>query len=237
MFRTRTLIGPLLVAAGLIVVGIHRVSASPAPTPTVPMTMTPVVQIDDAAKTWHVAGTIQMMNGQFWDVQGFVIQVTDTTKIDGDLPSIGTNVDAKGVVESDGTWLATSIVVGQTVPATPSTTPSTTATPQNTSTPFPTATATATATAPATATDTPLPTATVTTEDIGSGPEGTSSLQPIRLPNAPRPGITIIRSLFPEKNPSAIDKQKHPHPAHPPRPPANQHDSGSGHGNGHGRSD
>ncbi|HLH73479.1 MAG TPA: DUF5666 domain-containing protein [Chloroflexota bacterium] len=136
MLRVRMLVWSLLVVAGLII-GIHKVSASPGAITSASITPTPIVQIDNATKTWHVAGTIQVMNGEFWDVQGFVIQVTDMTKITGDLPSIGTFVDATGTVQADGTWLATSVVVGKSAP-TATVTATTTATPLETATATPT---------------------------------------------------------------------------------------------------
>ncbi|HUX85883.1 MAG TPA: DUF5666 domain-containing protein [Chloroflexota bacterium] len=239
MIRTRTLIGPLVVAVALIVFGIHRVAASPAPESTVQTTMTPVVEINNAAKTWHIAGTIQMMNGEFWDVQGFVIQVTGTTKITGDLPSIGTSVDATGNVQPDGTWLATSVSVGQTVPMAESPTSSPTSTPPSTSTPVPTATATpvATATATALATVTASPVATASAEDREADSGQTSSASPGRNPLGSRPVVTVIQNLLPLKNSGATDKGKNPHPVHPPHPQSHKQNSENGHGQGHGHGD
>jgi len=232
MIRTRTLIGPLVVAAGLIVFGIHQAAASPAPSPSAAATMTPVVQIDDAAKTWHIAGTIQMMNGEFWDVQGFVVQVTNATSITGDLPSIGTYVDARGTVQPNGTWLATSLIVGKTVAATSSPTPSATPTPEDTSTPVPTAPATATATAPPSATATPLATSTGTNENQDSDSQQASLVIPMQNPHVSPPGHQLVRNVPPDKKTGAADNRKDPHPAHPAHPPA--HNQNSNHSHDHG---
>src|SRR5579859_6241700 len=56
-----------------------------------------------------ISVTLQQLSGDFWTVQGFVFRVTSATTINGDVPTIGTFVSAQGTVQSDGTWLATSI--------------------------------------------------------------------------------------------------------------------------------
>jgi hypothetical protein len=96
---------------------------------------------------WDVAGMIEQMNGEFWDVQGFVFRVTAATKVQGDVPSVGTYATASGVVLADGTWQATVVTVGrgQVAPissagpsATDAPTLTNTPTPPPTNTPIPT---------------------------------------------------------------------------------------------------
>jgi len=107
---------------------------------------------------WNIAGTIQQMNGQFWEIQGFAVRVTPSTRVTGDVPSVGVYARAVGTVDSAGTWTATQVWVGQAA-----TEP--TSTPVPTEQTFP---ATATPTDPAvptvasSPTDTPSPAATVT---------------------------------------------------------------------------
>jgi hypothetical protein len=87
---------------------------------------------------WSIGGTLQQINGEFWTVQGFVFRVTSSTQIDGDLPSIGTDVQAEGTVEADGTWLATHIQIQPATTATPVPTDTATPTPLTTATSPPT---------------------------------------------------------------------------------------------------
>jgi hypothetical protein len=88
---------------------------------------------------WSIGGTLQQINGEFWTVQGFVFRVTSSTQIDGDLPSIGTEVQAEGTVEADGTWLATHIQIQPLTTSTPAPTEAAAPTPLATATPLPTA--------------------------------------------------------------------------------------------------
>ncbi len=110
---------------------------------------------------WSLDGAIQAMNGQFWTVQGFVIRVTVDTRIDSATPlAIGDQIHASGIVQSDGTWLATHIWTGRVEqPSSPTSSPTATPTPLGTSTP------TATSTASATPTTTPTVSPTVASDD------------------------------------------------------------------------
>lgn len=110
-------------------------------------TSTPVGQ-------WNVAGQIEQMNGEYWNVQGFVFRVTASTSVQGDVPSVGVYASATGTVLPDGSWLATAVVVGHGAPSTttptetptstPTVSPTPTVAPSHTPLPMPTATATTT---------------------------------------------------------------------------------------------
>lgn len=151
MSRSRVIFYVFL-GLGLLIVGSQAVFASTdGPHSSVVLataTATPTATAHPN-QGWNIAGTIQAMNGEFWNVQGFAIRVTSDTRITGDLPTIGDYVQASGVVQSDGTWLATDLHVGHDSP---------TATPTS----QPTSTSTNTATLTATATATPSPSATPT---------------------------------------------------------------------------
>lgn len=128
MSRARLTVYAVL-AAALLVVGAHTVTAAADP----PMARaTPLPTPTD--REWSLSGPIQSMNGEFWSVQGFVIRVTGSTQIIGDLPSIGSVVSARGTVLADGTWLATELRIGQATP-TPSPTPFPTVIPSPTASP------------------------------------------------------------------------------------------------------
>ena len=162
MGKTKLAIWGSLLAIALLV-GVTTAMASPGPalftesepTSTSAPTTTPVPN-----EPWQLDGTIQAMNGQFWTVQGFVIRVTDATRIDSSVPLvIGTQIHAVGTIASDATWLATHIWTDRD--ATTST-PTATTTPMNTPTATPIDTTTSTSTATATATPTAIPTSTPT---------------------------------------------------------------------------
>ncbi|MGH2460188.1 MAG: DUF5666 domain-containing protein [Chloroflexota bacterium] len=147
MSRSRVIFYAVL-GLGLLIVGSQAVFAA---TESAGATANAIVATATLPpdRSWNIAGTIQAMNGEFWNVQGFAILVTDDTQITGDLPTVGSYVRAGGVVQSDGTWLTTNLHVGQ---ASGTATP--TAAPTDTSTPLPTATAIPSATA--TPTTTPI---------------------------------------------------------------------------------
>jgi hypothetical protein len=164
---------------------------------------------------WNVAGTIEQMNGEFWNVQGFVFRVTAATKVRGDVPSVGTYASATGIVLPDGSWQATAVTVGQ-APATPagSATPSVTDTPiapTPTSTPVPTTLppASPTVTVPSSP-PTPAPVARPGSppSEGGNGPAAGVGAPPPDNGGNPRPPAPPARHILP------------PHPAHghPPGP-------------------
>lgn len=106
----------LLAAAAIIAlaIGINAIEAMLEP-PSATKTSAALAASDEAIDTdapWEILGQIQQMNGQFWTVEGFVFRVTSATKAEGDVPSIGTKVRATGIVQPDGTWLATEIRIG-----------------------------------------------------------------------------------------------------------------------------
>lgn len=165
MKRPRIAFYAILAVAGLIV-GAQVVFASTdsavKAAPSAPiLTATPTVE---ANRAWNIAGTIQAMNGEFWNVQGFAVRVDSTTRIIGDLPSIGSYVEAKGTVQSDGTWLATELHVGH-ANAVPAETATGTPVPEHS---LPTAIQTATVTSTATPTATSTTTVTVAPEVVPS---------------------------------------------------------------------
>jgi Domain of unknown function (DUF5666) len=203
----------LLVAAALIV-GVRSVSASPslistgAPAPDSQPSPTAT------SSAWNIAGTIQQMNGEFWTLQGFVFRVTAATRIDGDVPSIGTFAAAQGTVGADGTWLATVIKVGSA--ATPTTTPP------------PTATALPTATPPPSPLPSPSPTSTATAVP-----------RPPAVVIAP---VSTSANQESSENDDRNGENGDQGPSHPPKPahPANagkKASHGHGNGNGHGHDD
>ena len=108
----------------------------------------------DSTSPWDISGTIQQMNGEFWEIQGFAIRVTSSTEVTGDVPSNGVFVRAQGTVDSDGIWQAGRVWVGS------ATTPVATSPTDTTLPATPTASATATPSPTATATPKPLATST-----------------------------------------------------------------------------
>lgn len=140
MSRSRVIFYAVL-GLGLLIVGSQAVFASTESTGTTATIATATATVPPD-RSWNIAGTIQAMNGEFWNVQGFAIRVTADTRITGDLPTIGSYVRAAGVVQADGTWLTTDLQVGRdSATATP------TSAPTDTSTATPTASATPSATA------------------------------------------------------------------------------------------
>jgi hypothetical protein len=136
----------------------------------------------ETAPDWNISGTLQALNGQFWDVQGFTFRVNANTKVSGDTPSIGDFVSAEGVVLPDGSWLATAVRLrrANTPTATSTSTPvsSTTNTPTQTPTNSPTN---------QTPTNTPTNTPTATPTEV----EETATSVATRAPGVtrtPRPG-------------------------------------------------
>lgn len=158
---------PLSVAAFVaLALGISAVASALGSSPTAESSAAraiPYVTTTDR-EPWEIVGSIQQMNGEFWTVEGFVFRVTSATRAEGEVPSIGTIVRAKGIVQPDGTWLATEILIGNaaTTPDAPMPTP----------TQPPTATAEPTSTATPNPTDTPipLPTRTATPKPINAAP-------------------------------------------------------------------
>lgn len=147
------------------------------------LTVTPTADPGDG---WHIAGTVQAMNGQFWSVQGFVIRVDPTTRIRGDLPTIGSYVEATGTVSSDGTWIATEIRVGHAqLPAT------TTSTVMPTSTPAPS----------------PIPAASVASPPVTPTPDEARAV----AVDSDRPGAA--RPSRRDSHPDVADRKAPPHPA------------------------
>ena len=69
------------------------------------------------------------MNGNFWVIQGFSIQVNNNTQITGVIPTVGAFAAAEGIVQPNAVWLATQIRVSEHDDFTP--------TPLGTSTPTP----------------------------------------------------------------------------------------------------
>lgn len=107
-------------AAIIVLVGVSRASANPAP-------LAPRAAADNQGP-WHIQGPISAMNGEFWDVGGFVIRVASSTRVTGGVPAIGTPIGASGIVQPDGTWLATDVEVVGSGDATATATPSPSAT-------------------------------------------------------------------------------------------------------------
>lgn len=157
MSRSRAIFYAFL-GLGILVVGSQAVFASTDGTHASDVASTATATPTATAhpdQDWNIAGTIKAMNGEFWNVQGFAIRVTSDTRVTGDLPTIGGYVQASGVVQSDGTWLATDLQVGHDSP---------TATPTSQPTSTSTATLTATATAPPNPSATPTATPTIIIE-------------------------------------------------------------------------
>jgi hypothetical protein len=66
-----------------------------------------------SGKTWQLVGSINAMSGQFWTIAGIPVRVTDSTRVRSDVPiSIGTTVAASGIVDTDGTRVATDVSAG-----------------------------------------------------------------------------------------------------------------------------
>ncbi len=108
MNRSRMVFYAVL-AAGVLMVGSQAVLASgdtvEAPSP-VPATRAP------ATRDWHVSGTIQAMNGEFWTIRGQVIRVASSTRVRGEIPVVGSVADATGEILPDGTWQANDVQIG-----------------------------------------------------------------------------------------------------------------------------
>lgn len=196
-------------------------SASHAGVDTLPLTITPTSTTQTNDRAWNVAGKIRQMNGSFWNVEGFVFQVTDTTAVQGDIPTVGSSVTARGIVRPDGTWEATDVTVGviptktaTSVPtATATTSPTATSTTVPTVTPAPPLPPTATTRPPTTSARPAASTAPVNQssvqksdrEDAGSSPENDGGDSEGRPPQRPHPN-----------HPDHPDHPSHPeHPAHP----------------------
>ncbi len=141
MSRSRLIFYGIL-GLGLLIVGSQAVFASSSNASLATTAAAPTTSPD---RNWSISGTIQAMNGEFWNIQGFAIRVTSVTHISGDLPTIGSFVRAQGTVQPDGTWLATDVHIGSdSLSATPTSVPTSTSTPTPTPTAQPTATATPT---------------------------------------------------------------------------------------------
>ncbi|HVC32254.1 MAG TPA: DUF5666 domain-containing protein [Chloroflexota bacterium] len=149
MSRSRV-IGYTILAVALLVVGAQAVFASADSAPTRALAITPTAATQ--GQDWNIDGTIQAMNGEFWNIQGFAVRVDSTTPISGDLPAIGSYVQASGTVQADGTWLVKDLRVGHGSAA-PTSTATSTAMPTDTPAP---------AAADVAATDESTPTATPT---------------------------------------------------------------------------
>jgi hypothetical protein len=144
------------IAVVCLVLGARGALAAPAP-----LTESAMELFSSAPQAdWNISGTLQAMNGQFWNVQGFSFRVDASTVVTGGVPTIGSHVSAEGIVLPDGTWLARRVRVGDegTATNTPTSTSTGTASPTNT----PTTASTATATNSPTATPTNAPTNTPT---------------------------------------------------------------------------
>lgn len=166
--RRRQLVALGSIGVLVLLVGVSTAMASPGSSvreSPAGATATPTATARPASD-WHIDGAIQAMNGEFWTVQGFVFRVTNSTRIDSSTPLvIGAQIHASGVVQSDGTWLATHVWTdrsGQS--ATPTATVPATSTATATAISTATATATSTSTAAPTDTATPTSTPTVTSE-------------------------------------------------------------------------
>jgi hypothetical protein len=174
--KTKLAIWGSLLAIALLL-GVTTAMASPGPallteselTSASTPTTTPAPN-----EPWKLDGTIQAMNGQFWTVQGFVIRVTDATRIDSSVPLvIGMQIHAAGTIASDATWLATHIWTDHD-DKTATTTATATPTSTLTATPVSTATSTPTPTATPTNSPTVTPRSTETDKDDKRTPEAES---------------------------------------------------------------
>src|SRR5579884_2938014 len=101
MNRSRVVFYAVL-AAGVLMVGSQAVLASGDAIEAPPPPTTRAL----ATRDWHVSGTIQAMNGEFWTIQGQVIRVTSSTRVRGEIPVVGSVADATGEILPDGTWQA-----------------------------------------------------------------------------------------------------------------------------------
>jgi len=191
MFKTRILL--VLAALGLIV----GVRAELGARSGVPAHAQPALALASPRPTgssdWDIAGEIQEVNGEFWTLQGFVIKLTDATRVDGDVPSIGTVAQARGIVLEDGTWLATEIHVGSATTPTPVLLATATAVPPTATDspvpptvipPSPTPTAAQVPTAPVSVSDSDDGENQNVTADASDGQEGSPRAQP----SPPKPG-------------------------------------------------
>lgn len=160
-------------------------SASRTGADTLPMAVTPTTTTQTADRTWNVTGKIRQMNGSFWNVEGFVFQVTGTTAVQGDVPTVGSSVTARGIVRPDGTWEATDVTVGVVPTGTATSVPTATQTTAATTTPTTVPTAT-TAPPASTATTQPPPpaqhpvaaTAPTVPRSVQSGDQGDEQSSP-----------------------------------------------------------
>ena len=158
----------------------------------------------DSTSPWDISGTIQQMNGEFWEIQGFAIRVTSTTEVTGDVPSNGVFVRAQGTVDSDGIWQAGRVWVGSattpvatnptdtTLPAAAMASATATPTPSASATVSPTASATpkadATSTRGHSRPATSPPTATATNVARKVAPPAPAPSRPTPLPPHAHPG-------------------------------------------------
>lgn len=150
----------------------------------------------DSTSPWDISGTIQQMNGEFWEIQGFAIRVSNATEVTGDVPSNGVFVRAQGTVDSDGIWQAGRIWVGSattpvatnptdtTLPTTPTASATATPSPTATATPKPLATSNPGNGTPATS----PPTATATNVAQKSPPPAPAPSSPAPPPKGAHPG-------------------------------------------------
>lgn len=109
MTRSRLVFYAILVAAAVMVGGQAVLASSDAIETPLP---TPARSVP-AQNDWHVSGTIQAMNGEFWTIDGQVIRVTSSTRVSGDVPVVGSYANATGTVLSDGTWQASELRIGR----------------------------------------------------------------------------------------------------------------------------
>jgi hypothetical protein len=202
MLRTRFAIAGVILA---LLVGVRLATHSSALAQVTAVAATPATPTSD----WDITGQIQEMNGQFWDIQGFVVKVTASTSVVGVVPSVGEYASATGTVAPDGTWLASAIQVGDTLASIPTAT----TTPTNTAVPTATPTATSTSTAQPTATPSAVPpTPTSTARDSDADDDATAT---------PRPPARVEADPKPKVGPD--DQDDHKDKAPPPTPPRPKH--------------
>src|SRR5258708_1643167 len=85
----------ILIVLVALALGARGALAAPAPTGD----STTSAQSGLPRSDWEISGTIEAMNGQFWNIQGFSIRVNDTTAVTGGIPTVGSR-DADG--DGDG---------------------------------------------------------------------------------------------------------------------------------------
>lgn len=146
----------------------------------------------DSASPWDISGRIQQMNGEFWEIQGFAIRVSNATEVTGDVPSNGVFVRAQGTVDSEGIWQAGRVWVGS------ATTPVAT---NPTETTVPTG-----PTAAATLTPTPSPTVSATPEPLATSTPGNST----PAPSPPTVTATSVAQKSPPPAPAPPPPRAHP---------------------------